>query len=68
MEQRENQTISVTMTREAAERFKKALTYGDSLAATHAEAMTGEAARGANEHSEWLAWGRGRVEAALRDA
>lgn len=61
--------LSVTMTPEAAERFKAALSYADAvcegMADANAAPTTAEKIR---EHADWLRWGIGRIAVAKVNA
>jgi hypothetical protein len=63
-----SETISVTMTREAAERFRSALLYADGVCSNMADANDAPATKAKiEEHADWLRWGLSRVHLAERE-
>lgn len=59
------ETVDVTMEREAAERFQRALSYAEAVLATMADANAAPSTKTAIEdHCGWLQWGIGRIERA----
>jgi hypothetical protein len=62
MDEREDDVISVTMSRNAAEKFKAALTFAECRLTPdlYSSPLT-EKEKIAYDHTDWLRWGVGRV-------
>ena len=62
-DQPDDELLSMTMTRDAADRFRAALEWASGQIASYAPPLT-EKEKQTLGHGEWLRWGAGRVLAA----